>query len=80
MVSEDLKIQTMQILTEILKTSFSSLFQQSFLSVKLADDLFSEDAAKALYMQYNDTTVNLLESLGFAMHVGKSILEPIQQI
>ena len=72
--------ETMQILTEILKTSFSSLFQQGFLSVKLADDLFSEDAAKALYMQYNDTTVNLLESLGFAMHVGKSILEPIQQI
>ena len=70
----------MQILTEILKTSFSSLFQQGFLSVKLADDLYLKDAAKALYMQYNDTTVNLLESLGFAMHVGKSILEPIQQI
>ena len=70
----------MQILTEILKTSFSSLFQQGFLSVKLADDLYLEDAAKALYMQYNDTTVNLSEPLGFAMHVRKSILEPIQQI
>ena len=50
------------------------------MSVIFVDDSYLQGDTKQECLQNIEATVSLLESLGFAIHEGKSILNPTQEI
>ena len=50
------------------------------MSVVFVDYSYLQGNTKQECLQYIEATVSLLESLGFAIHKGKSILNPTQEI
>ena len=70
----------MHVFTKVSKPVYAYLRQQGYMSVIFVDDSYLQGDTKQECLQNIEATVSLLESLGFAIHEGKSILNPTQEI
>ena len=70
----------MRVFTKVSKPVYAYLRQQGYMSVIFVDDSYLQGDTKQECLQNIEATVSLLESLGFAIHEGKSILNPTQEI
>ena len=60
--------------------TYAYLRQKSYLSVIFVDDSYLQGYIKQESLQNIEATLSLLESLGFTIHKGNSILNPTQDI
>ena len=70
----------MRVFTKVSKPVYVYLRQQGYMSVIFLDDSYLQGDTKQACLQNIQATVPLLESLSFAIHEGKSILNPTQKI
>ena len=70
----------MHVFTKVSKPVYAYLGQHGYMSVIFVDDSYLQGDTKQECLQNIEATVSLLESLGFAIHEGKSILNPTQEI
>ena len=70
----------MRVFTKILKPPFSHLRSMGHTSIVYVDDTYLQSNTYELCCANIEDTVNLLRSLGFTIHPGKSILIPTQTI
>ena len=70
----------MRIFTKILKPVFGHLRNQGHISVIFVDDSYLQGDTKHECMNNINATIDLLSSLGFSIHTGKSVLIPTQKI
>ena len=69
----------MQIFTKILKPVFGHLHNQGHISVIFVDDSYLQGDTKHEHMNNINATIDLLSSLGFSIHTGKTVLIPTQK-
>ena len=69
----------MHVFTKVSEPVYAYLRQQGNMSVIFADDSYLRDDTKQEFLQNIEATASLLESLGFAIHEGKSILNRTQE-
>ena len=69
----------MHVFTKVSKPIQAYLRQQGYMSVIFVDDSYLQGHTKQC-LQNIEATVSLLQSLGFVIHEGKSILNPTQEI
>ena len=67
------------VFTKVSKPVYAYLRQQGYISVIFVDDSYLQSDTKQECLQNTEATVSLLESLDFAIHEGKSILNPTQE-
>ena len=70
----------MQIFTKILKPVFGHSRNQGHISVIFVDDSYLQGDTNNEGMNHINATIDLLRSLGFSIHTGKSTLIPKQKI
>ena len=70
----------MRIFTKILKPVFGHLRNQDHFSVIFFDDYYLQGDTKHECLNNINATIDLLNSLGFSIHTGKSVLIPTQKI
>ena len=70
----------MRIFTKILKPVFGHLRNQGHVSAIFVDDSYLQGDTKHECMNNINATIDLLSSLGFSIHPGKSVLIPTQKI
>ena len=70
----------MRIITKILKPVFGHLWNEGHISVIFVDDSYLQRDTKHECMNNINATIDLLGSLGFSIHTGKSVLIPTQKI
>ena len=70
----------MRVFTKVSKPVYAYLRQKGYLSVIFVDDLYLQGYTKKECLQNIEATGAFLESLGFAIHKGKFILNPAQEI
>ena len=68
------------IFTKILKPVFGHLGNQGHISVIFVNDSYLQGDTKHECMNSINATIDLLSSLGFSIHKGKSVLIPTQKI
>ena len=67
------------VFTKVSNPVYAYLRQQGYISVIFVDDSYLQSDTKQECLQNTEATVSLLESLDFANHEGKSILNPTQE-
>ena len=70
----------MAVFTKVLKPAFSYLREIGYLSVLYVDDSHLQGKTFEECLQNTSETVRLLQSLGFTIHPGKSVLKPRQKL
>ena len=70
----------MQIFTKILKPVFGHSRNQGHISVIFVDDSYLQGDTNNEGMNHINATIDLLRSLGFSIHTGKSVLIPTQKL
>ena len=70
----------MRVFTKVSKPVYVYLRQQGYMSVIFVDDSYLEGDTEQESLQNIETTESLLESLSLAIHEGKSIQNPTQEI
>ena len=72
--------EAMRVFTKLLKPPFSILRSHGYLSVVFVDDSYLQGHTFSTCEDNVNATVDLLQSLGFTIHPGKSVLVPTQKI
>ena len=70
----------MRIFTKVSKPVYAYSRQQDYMSVITVDDSYLKGDTNQEWLQNIEATVSLLESSGFAIREGRSILNPTQEI
>ena len=70
----------MRVFTKVSKPVYVYLRQQGYMSVIFVDDSYLQGDTEQESLQNIETTESLLESLSLAIHEGKSIQNPTQEI
>ena len=70
----------MRVFTKLLKPPFSILRSHGYLSVVFADESYLQSYTFSTSEDNVNASVDLLQSLGSAIHLGKSVLAPTQEI
>ena len=72
--------EAMRVFTKLLKPPFSILRSHGYLSVVFVDDSYLQEHTFSTCEDNVNGTVDLLQSLGFTIQPGKSVLAPTQEI
>ena len=70
----------MRVFTKVSKPVYVYLRQQGYMSIIFVDDSYLQGDTEQESLQNIETTESLLESLSLAIHEGKSIQNPTQEI
>ena len=70
----------MRIFTKVSKISFSHLRSTRFVSVVFVDDSYLQVNNYKAFLRNIESTIELLQNLGFTIHPTKSILTPTQRV
>ena len=70
----------MRVFTKVSKPVYVYLRQQGYMSVIFVDDSYLQGDTEQESLQNIETTESLSESLSLAIHEGKSIQNPTQEI